>query len=378
MSDETEIPGGDEGGGGTGDAISAFIAEEPERPARGARHDPEADDAEPEPALPRERAPKKPAGKPEPAARSKPRTEPAKEPEEPAEGEEGEEGKDKPPEKRTYKHKVLGEERELDADEIDRVAASIGVDPRELLGAASLKRAAYERMQEAARLRRPAEELIALARTDPLRALQVAGLPEEKLNEIIQRRVLELYSAEYDPGTGQPLSAEQRQALQWKKRAEAAEATQRQAAEHARRVEEHQEAETTRARWVKTIVGELEKRGESRAILPRVAQHLSAALEHDPSADPAAVMDDAVAQSMDDLQAEHGILFDSMEWPAIKAKFPGLVDKIRKGIVADYKARGRREEPSPAAEPRNGAPRRSSQRVVRTTGDVMAEFIKGR
>lgn len=57
-----------------------------------------------------------------------------------------------------YKARINGEDREIEADIVDRYAQAFGLDPREALKAAQMNVSAYQRWQEAAKLRKEVEE----------------------------------------------------------------------------------------------------------------------------------------------------------------------------------------------------------------------------
>ncbi len=359
MADEIDTTPDD--AGGTGDALASFVNEdEPAKPEREAAES----DEDPEEGL-RRAEPEKPKARPR-------REEPKEEDEPDKKAAKGKEEPEKPPEKRTYKHKVLGEEREIDAERLDAIAQELGVDSRELLSSASLKRASYEKMKEAAEARKQVEEARSLAKQDPAAALKLLGLDPEEYDRAAEKRVFDRYSREFGPD-GQPLTPEQRELATLRAQAAERDAQAKAEQDRQRHIEEQQAAQEQERHWVKTIVGHLEKSGDPKSITPRVAQHLADAIAADASTNPADLLDDAVELAWDDVQAEHAKLYDSMPFEALEDRFPGLVKKVQQGLVAKWKAKSAGKEPE-----RQPPEREPQRRRPRTTGNVMDDFIAGR
>jgi hypothetical protein len=63
-----------------------------------------------------------------------------------------------PPQIKRYKAKVNGQDREIDATHVDALASALGLDPQEILKGSAMAQSAYQRWQEAAKLRKEAEE----------------------------------------------------------------------------------------------------------------------------------------------------------------------------------------------------------------------------
>ena len=198
MSDETEVvePTADDSSG-TGDAIAAFVSEEDDAPEEREENQP----------IPR-RAPEKKPERAAPKAKAAEDDEPA--PEDESAAEKKPEIEKKP---RTYKQKINGQDLELDADQVDALAEKLGLPAQEILGAASLKRAAYEKMREAAEGRKAIEHARELAQKDPARALSVLGLDPKEFDRIAAERTYARFAAEVNPTTGEPLTPEQREAI---------------------------------------------------------------------------------------------------------------------------------------------------------------------
>jgi hypothetical protein len=360
MSDETVEPTSEDASG-TSDALAAFVADD----------DPKAPENQPLPRAkdaPQRRKPVEAKEEPEewtPATAKK---------EEVADDDKGEDKEPPKPEKRVYKHKVLGEERELDADQLDSIAKSIGVEPRELLSAASLNRASYARMKEAAEARKAIDQARELAARDPISALKALGYAPEQFDQFAQQHVYRRFTQEYDPNTGEPLTQEQRELAHFRATEAQRAEQEKAAADRLKSEEEHRTQSEQERHWVKTIVSHLEKSGDPKSLLARVAQHLGDAVETDAGTDPADILDDAVSLAWDDVKAEHAKLYEAMPYETLKAQLPTLVEKVRKGIVSDWKAKSGQAAPERQPEPI----RRDYVRKTRTTGDVLADFVRGR
>lgn len=316
-----------------------------------------------------------------PGAMAGDRPEPSSKPAKPAAEAKGEGEPEKPeaakekPAKRTYRQKVNGRDEELDAEEVDRLASRLGLPAQELLSATSLQRAAYERMQEAAKLRREAEQAIEILRKDPFEAAKRAGLDEAKLEELVQRRALELYQREFDPQTGKPLTPEQRQALDWRSRAEAADRDKEEREKADRTREEEQAAEEMRGRWVRTIVGKLEQAKLPKSMTARVAAHMADLIGADRSVNPEDVVDDAAELAAQDLEQESATIFGDMPWEQFRGKHPALVEKVRAGLLADFRARKGAKTPAPGKVDSVPVEKRS-EKGPRTITDING-FLKG-
>lgn len=97
-----------------------------------------------------------------------------------------------PPQPRTYKLKVNGNEQAVPADAIDNAAKALGLKPEELLRGSQLTRAAYERMEAAAKEAQRIEALKAKAKENPWAvASELAGLKDEEIDQLAEKRLLE-------------------------------------------------------------------------------------------------------------------------------------------------------------------------------------------
>lgn len=326
-----------EDGGGveiesSGDALAAFAAEE------------DAPEADP-------KAEAKPEAKPEPKEAA-PKAE-AK----PDRGEKEPEKKDEPPPKRKIKVK----DEEVDEDE----AAKGYLRGRDYT----------KKTQEIAAQRAKLEEFAAKVSEDPVAAYRLLGKSDEWIREKIGKAAYAFFADEVDPATGQPLTEEQKRLRVAERKLAEVEAEKQKAAEAQKQTEERQAREEAERHWVKTIVAHMEKVGAPKHILPRVAQHLANAIESDQTLDPADAIEDATALAWEDIESEHHALFDKMDFGALKAKFPGLVEKVRKGFVEEFKARRATPKPVEVEIPVEEKERREqTRRPMRTSRDVLRSF----
>ncbi len=105
-----------------------------------------------------------------------------------------------PPPPKRYKTKIDGQEREIDAAHVDALSEALGLAPDEILKGAGMSRSAFARWQEAAKLRKEAEELQAAQKKryeDPRIAeirQQNPGISDEDAWAL--HRVQEMYTLE--------------------------------------------------------------------------------------------------------------------------------------------------------------------------------------
>jgi len=94
-----------------------------------------------------------------------------------------------PPPPKTYKRKVNGREEEIPAEAVDAAAKALGLTANELLSTSQLKRAAYEKFEEAQKLRAEYEKVKAIK--DPWEAARaVAGLDDAALDKAAEDRLI--------------------------------------------------------------------------------------------------------------------------------------------------------------------------------------------
>jgi len=146
-----------------------------------------------------------------------------------------------PAKPKTYKRKINGQDVEIPAEHIEALAPLLGMKPDELLSGVSLQRAAYEKFEQAAKLRKEAEEArraLADKPKDP-RVVQLAqqhGMSEEDAAAFL--RVQDLYQREQMTPEARALSDERKRREELEAKVKADEAARGQtAAQAAQRVE---------------------------------------------------------------------------------------------------------------------------------------------
>jgi hypothetical protein len=116
---------------------------------------------------------------------------------------------EKPPEPRTYERKINGRVERIDADAIDKAAKALGLDPKEILTASQLKRAAYEQFEEARKIQKQME---ALKGKEPWEiARELKGLKDEDLDTLAEQRLIaKLQREAMDPAQRKDLEERER------------------------------------------------------------------------------------------------------------------------------------------------------------------------
>ena len=123
----------------------------------------------------------------------------------------GEKAPEKPPEPRFYTRKVNGKEEQIPAEAVDAAARALGLEPNEIMSVAQLKRAAYQKFEEADKIRKQVESLRGIK--DPWKlAREMAGLDDGALDKLAEERLIARMQREaLDPAQREIL--EQREAL---------------------------------------------------------------------------------------------------------------------------------------------------------------------
>lgn len=158
-----------------------------------------------------------------------------------------------PPAPRFYTRKVNGKEEQIPAEAIDAAAKALGLEPTEILSASQLKRAAYQKFEEAEKARKEVESLRGIK--DPWKlAQQMAGLDDAALDKLAEERLIAKLQRE-------AMAPEQRQLLEERERL----AKERAEVEAAKKA--HAEAQMTaqanavRERMEPMIIDAIEKAG---------------------------------------------------------------------------------------------------------------------
>lgn len=113
------------------------------------------------------------------------------------------------PEPRFYERKINGKADKIPAEAIDAAAAALGVDPKELLSAAQLRAAGYERLEEARKIQKQME---ALKERDPWDlAKELRGMDDAALDQLAEQRLIaKLQREAMDPAQRQVLEAQEK------------------------------------------------------------------------------------------------------------------------------------------------------------------------
>jgi hypothetical protein len=111
----------------------------------------------------------------------------------------------KKPEPRFYERKVNGRIEKIPAEAVDAAAQALGLSPNEILSASQLKRAAYERFEQAEKTRKEVEALRGIK--DPWKLAQtMAGLDDAALDAAAEQRLIaKLQREAMDPAQRQLL-----------------------------------------------------------------------------------------------------------------------------------------------------------------------------
>jgi hypothetical protein len=125
-----------------------------------------------------------------------------------------------PPAPKTYKRKINGQDVEIPSEHVDALARTLGLKPDEFLSGVSLHRAAYQKFEEAAKLRREMDEARKAQEGKPkdpriAQLVQQHGMAEDDAAAFL--RVQDLYQREQQ-------TPEQRQLADERKRREELEA----------------------------------------------------------------------------------------------------------------------------------------------------------
>lgn len=265
--------------------------------------------------------PTTPAPKPAP----EPKAAPVAEPEEAA----AEVEEPKKPEPRKWKHVVDGQEEEWDEAKVLEEA------PR-LLRSHQMEKAAAKRFQEAAALRKEAEEVISLLKSDPESALARLGLDVDGLAE---QRVLRKIERE-------KMSPEQRKALERDRELQEREAKIRAREEEQAAAAERQALEHYEQEFDKVWTPALEKSSlpKTPQVVYRMAELTQLNLTRGIQLEP-----DQVAEMVaDELRGNALAAFKGMTGPQILKNLPPEVRKaIREAELAEVKG-----APRPAPKPK--------------------------
>lgn len=336
MSDEIQTSEADSGG----DAISAFVNEDPsEKPER------DEVEAAPEEEASTEEEPEE--GKSKPKAKAKEEPAPTK----------------------TYRVKVAGKEEDVPADALEAAARALKVDPEMLARGAQMFRAGQEKAREAAALEKKARELEAKLKQDP-RALLREMLGAEGLSKLSVDVIRELMEEEeLQRSNPQEIERRRAQAELDKVKAER---------EQIAKEKEAQEAQEFAAKEGDRIGSEIKaaldaaKIPKSPFYVKRIAALMMDALDAGADAEGLDVAD-FVPVALEEAEAEHAALFESLTGEEVIARFPKMADKVRQA----YANKARRPAPPPRRQT-NGDARPEERAPARRVGltAAMSDWVK--
>jgi hypothetical protein len=273
------------------------------------------------------------------------------------------------PAPRTYKAKPNGKEIDVPADQVEALAATLGVDPTELVRGAQMLRAGQEKLRAAAEAERKARALEEGAKKDPFAALRQAGLSDAEIQQRTIAYVARLYEEEQLKAQN-PAEYEKRQLQAQLDAVKAKEAE----AEKARESEEEKAyAAQVSARLDGEIKGLLEK-GRIPAhpyAIKRIAAHMLdlSAKGVDPEDISA---EDFVPVVMEDMRKDFESFVGGLAGEDVVRLFPELSEKVRKAHLAKVPARV-----PPKVKPREERTQDPAPRARKTTNDVLREFMGG-
>jgi hypothetical protein len=252
------------------------------------------------------------------------------------------------PEARRFKINVKGEEREFEEKDVLRFAQK-GYAAGEAFRAAAEERKRVEGLTARLRGTDSRERAAALS--------ELLGSPEEVSKLGVELVKLEMIQAGIDPESGQPLDPRDQKMRELEQKLAAKEAQEKESEERSRSEQETQQIRTVHERWNKDLAPLIESKG--MPVTPMTVGFVASHILETAKAAQAAGIDldvhtiqaEAVDQASDDVQRITTGLLDAMPVEQIAKRYPGLVDKIRKHLVSQFKAR--QGQPSP---PRQAAP----------------------
>lgn len=255
-------------------------------------------------------------------------------------------------EPRRFKLTVNGQEREVEEADLLRHAQK-GYAAGEAFRKAREEREAFEARAAKLKSTDARERAAALA--------EMLGSPEEVSKLGVELVKLEMIKAGMDPDTGQPLDPREQKVRELEQKLAAKEAQEREAEEKARTEQESQQIKSVHERWNKELAPLIEAKGMPVTPLTVgfVANHIletaRAAQAAGIDLDVHTIQAEAIDQAAEDVQRITTGLLDAMPAEQLVKRYPGLVDKIRKHLVAQFKAKqgqpAARPAPTPGARP---------------------------
>lgn len=169
-------------------------------------------------------------------------------------------------EPRVYERKINGKVEKLNADEIDKAAKLLGLEPQDLLRGSQLAKAAYEKFEAARKLQ---DQFDGLKGKDPWSlAREIHGLDDAALDKLAEQRLIAKLQSEARLAQLTPEQQQyERERMEYERQRSEFQAQQKAAQEQAMAAQ----ATEVRNRMEPMIIGEMEKAG-----LPKTPQAVRA------------------------------------------------------------------------------------------------------
>lgn len=274
----------------------------------------------------------------------------------------------KPPEPRRYKVKANGEDREIDAAHVDALAEALGLDPQEILKGSAMARSAYQRWQEAAKLRKEAEEFQAAQKKrygDPRIAAIKAkdpGLTDEDAWSLL--RVQEMYERSQ-------MNPDQRALMEERQKREALERQAKEREESTKKAQTEAETRAEAQKLDRSLTEAMQKHA-----LPKNPAWARAVLDHLAAAARAGEVPDVEAAALyvkRQAQADDRARLSALDDAGVEAWLGrDLVSRVLKHSVE--KARAGNLQPTPAPAPPPVAPKEPAERPMLTEDEWRAKY----
>lgn len=244
----------------------------------------------------------------------------------------------------------------------------VWTDEKELLKDAGLGKAAFQRMREAAELKRNVETFIEKIKKDPMGALEdpALGLSDEQRREVIEHYYQKKYLSTDN------LSPEQKRIRELEAQVEQNKKSEDDRAEQAK-TEAAQKSQTKwRDTYQQQIIENLEKGGlpKTPKSAARMAFYMAQAIESGFEAPVETIIDQVRNDYVQEIQ---DVCHDSVPIEAIlKVLPPGLVKRIRKYDLEQYKARqSKQSTPNTPEVPERTTPKREERKSY---AEVLRKF----
>jgi multidrug efflux pump subunit AcrA (membrane-fusion protein) len=272
-----------------------------------------------------------------------------------------------PPEPRTYKRKINGKEESLNADEIDKAAKLLGLEPSDLLRGSQLAKAAYEKFEQARALE---QRFGKYKDQDPWEVVrELKGIKDDgELDRLAEQRLIAKLQREAQMAQ---LTPEQQRYEQERQQYEA----QRTKDQAERKAFEQQrleaQAQAVRSQMEPAIIAEMEKAGlpKTTEAVRAVVNQLQMQHKYGIPLDYAAAVRDAQDQFIAPTSA---ILAKMGPEALMKALGKDAIDAILRHSIAQ-KGGPSGQAPAPAQP---GPPAQPAKRTWMTTKEWDAEFLR--